>query len=154
MLGPFGAGLALFRSGGFVESLALQLVFVIRTHRVPFWRSRPSRPLLFAVLGVVTVGALLPYSPVAADLGFAPLPADFFLVLAGMVVCYLLLVELMKQRFFARVPGTAHLQRAAELRRAQRSGRRWERHGSGRHAPAASITSITPPLPTRRVNSG
>ena len=48
MLGPFAAGPALFRSGWFVESLATQtlVVFVIRTHRVPFWRSRPSRPLL------------------------------------------------------------------------------------------------------------
>ena len=44
MLGPFGAGPALFRSGWFVESLATQtlVVFVIRTHRVPFWRSRPE----------------------------------------------------------------------------------------------------------------
>ena len=76
MLGPFGAGPALFRSGWFVESLATQtlVVFVIRTHRVPFWRSRPSRPLLVAVLGVMTIGAVLPYSPVAHVLGFAPLP--------------------------------------------------------------------------------
>ena len=44
MLGPFAAGPALFRSGWFVESLATQtlVVFVIRTRRVPFWRSRPS----------------------------------------------------------------------------------------------------------------
>ena len=95
MLGPFAAGPALFRSGWFVESLATQtlVVFVIRTHRVPFWRSRPSRPLLFAVIGVITIGALLPYSPFAHDLGFTALPADFFAVLAGMVVLYLFLVE-------------------------------------------------------------
>ena len=76
MLGPFGAGPALFRSGWFVESLATQtlVVFVIRTHRVPFWRSRPSRALVVAVLGVVTVGALLPYAPFAHDLGFTGLP--------------------------------------------------------------------------------
>ena len=76
MLGPFAAGPALFRSGWFVESLATQtlVVFVIRTHRVPFWRSRPSRPLLFAVIGVIIIGALLPYSPFAHDLGFTALP--------------------------------------------------------------------------------
>ena len=106
MLGPFAAGPALFRSGWFVESLATQtlVVFVIRTHRVPFWRSRPSRPLLGAVFAVVIIGALLPYSPFAHDLGFTALPLDFFAVLAGMVVLYLLLVEITKRRFFEHVP--------------------------------------------------
>jgi hypothetical protein len=39
-----------FRSGWFVESLATQIlvVFVIRTRRVPFFRSRPSVPMLVA----------------------------------------------------------------------------------------------------------
>ena len=130
MLGPFGAGPALFRSGWFVESLATQtlVVFVIRTHRVPFWRSRPSRPLLLAVFSVITIGALLPYSPFADDLGFTALPADFFAVLAGMVVLYLFLVELTKRRFFERVPAPAHPERPPELRRErrlQRRGSRW-----------------------------
>ena len=37
----------LFRTGWFVESLATQtlIIFVIRTRRVPFFQSRPSRPL-------------------------------------------------------------------------------------------------------------
>src|SRR5207244_11852760 len=71
MLGPFAAGPALFRSGWFVESLATQtlVVFVIRTHRVPFWKSRPSRPLLGAVLGLSTIGALLPCSSFPPDPG-------------------------------------------------------------------------------------
>ena len=135
MLGPFAAGPALFRSGWFVESLATQtlVVFVIRTHRVPFWRSRPSRTLLGAVLGVITIGALLPYSPFAHDLGFTALPADFFAVLAVMVVLYLFLVELTKRRFFERVPAPAHPQRPAEVRRQRRLRRRasrWIHHQS------------------------
>jgi P-type Mg2+ transporter len=136
MLGPFGAGPALFRSGWFVESLATQtlVVFVIRTHRVPFWRSRPSRSLLVAVLGVISVGALLPYSPLASDLGFQALPADFFLVLAAMVALYLLLVELTKRRFFERTPGPSRAERPPELQRARRirrRGRRWVRDEAG-----------------------
>jgi Mg2+-importing ATPase len=133
MLGPFGAGPALFRSGWFVESLATQtlVVFVIRTHRVPFWRSRPSRPLLGAVIGVIAIGALLPYSPFAHDLGFTALPADFFAVLVGMVVLYLFLVEVAKRRFFERVPAPAHPQRPPQHRRERRVRRRaapWIRH--------------------------
>ncbi len=67
-------------------------------------------------VGVITVGALLPYSPVAHDLGFEALPADFFLLLAGMVVLYLFIVELAKQRFFERIPGPEQPARPSETR--------------------------------------
>jgi Mg2+-importing ATPase len=133
MLGPFGAGPALFRSGWFVESLATQtlVVFVIRTHRTPFWRSRPSRALLVAVFAVVTIGALLPYAPFAHDLGFTALPADFFAVLAVMVAAYLLLVERAKRHFFERAPGPVRarpLPHHLRARRIRRRGARWVRH--------------------------
>ncbi|HZP29674.1 MAG TPA: HAD-IC family P-type ATPase, partial [Acidimicrobiia bacterium] len=133
MLGPFGAGAALFRSGWFVESLATQtlVVFVIRTRRVPFWRSRPSRALLGAVAGVIAVGALLPYAPFAHQLRFTALPADFFAVLATMVVAYLLLVERAKRHFFERAPGPVRrprLPQHARERRVRRRGARWVRH--------------------------
>ena len=92
----------LFQSGWFVESLATQslVVFVIRTRRVPFFSSRPSRPLLATTLAVVAVGILFPYSPVAHLLGFRPLPLLFLAILAAMAVTYLALAELAKAYFF------------------------------------------------------
>ena len=149
MLGPFAAGPALFRSGWFVESLATQtlVVFVIRTHRVPFWKSRPSRPLLFAVIGVITIGALLPYSPFAHDLGFTALPVDFFVVLAGMVVLYLFLVEVAKRRFFERLPGPAHPERPPELRRERRVRRRASRWIHHQHLDPSPLSVTGPPTP-------
>jgi Mg2+-importing ATPase len=105
MLYAFGAGQDLFRSGWFVESLATQtlVIFVIRTRRVPFLRSRPSRPLLATTLACAAVGAVLPYSPLAHLLGFEPLPLAFLGVLALMVVTYLALVEVGKHVFFGRL---------------------------------------------------
>jgi Mg2+-importing ATPase len=102
MLWVFDAAAPLFRSGWFVESLATQtlIVFVIRTHRVPFIRSRPSRPLLVSVIAVVVVGALIPQSPLGEPLGFAPLPLAFFAVLVAFVVTYLVCVEIAKYFFF------------------------------------------------------
>ncbi|MGZ4582705.1 MAG: cation transporting ATPase C-terminal domain-containing protein, partial [Nocardioidaceae bacterium] len=102
MLWGFHAGPSLFRSGWFVESLATQslVIFAIRTRRIPFLRSHPSLPLLLAALGAVTVGAVLPATPVARDLGFAPLPAPFFVALAVMVAGYLVLIEIGKAWFF------------------------------------------------------
>ena len=79
------------------------MIFAIRTRRIPFFRSHPSLPLTLAALGVVTVGALLPATPLAHTLGFQPLPAAFFAALAGLVVCYLALIEVGK-RFFYRAP--------------------------------------------------
>jgi Mg2+-importing ATPase len=129
MLGVFGAGPALFRSGWFVESLATQtfVVFVIRTRRVPFWRSRPSTPLLLAVFGVVAVGIYLPFSPFAHALGFTALPPDFFFALVGMVVVYLALVDIVKRWFFAQIPAPEHPQRIGAAQRARRITRRARR---------------------------
>ena len=42
---------------------------------------------------MVTVGAVLPYTPLGQVLGFRSLPGTFFLALAGIVVCYLVLIE-------------------------------------------------------------
>jgi Mg2+-importing ATPase len=106
MLGAFDAGAELFRTGWFVESLATQtlVIFVIRTRRVPLLRSPPSVTLLMAALTVVTVGAVLPATPIAGRLGFVPLPTTFFVVLAVMVVAYLVLIEVVKTWFFRAAP--------------------------------------------------
>ena len=41
--------------------------------------------------------------PIAGPLGFTPLPALYFLFLAGMVVTYLILVEIVKRRLMSRL---------------------------------------------------
>jgi Mg2+-importing ATPase len=50
----------------------------------------------------VLIGLLLPFSPLAAALGFTPLPALYFLFLAVMTVTYLMLVELVKRWLMKR----------------------------------------------------
>jgi Mg2+-importing ATPase len=99
----FRASETLFHTGWFVESLATQtlVLFVIRTMRNP-WRSQPSGPLTATVLSVVLVGLLLPYTPLAATLGFTPLPGAYYVFLAGATATYLLLVEIAKRRLFSR----------------------------------------------------
>jgi Mg2+-importing ATPase len=107
MLGPFRAGEARFHTGWFVESLCTQslVIFVLRTRRVPFWRSRPSTPILLTTLAVVAAALALPFSPLAGPLGFTPLPAGFLAALLGMVATYLALVESAKRWFFRHWPG-------------------------------------------------
>ncbi|MEU8249736.1 magnesium-translocating P-type ATPase [Nonomuraea sp. NPDC048916] len=126
MLWVFQAGPSLFRTGWFVESLATQtlVIFAIRTRRVPFFRSHPSIPLLLAALGVVTVGALLPATPMAAALGFQPLPGPFFVALVLMVAAYLLLIEFAKRWFYRTVPAVPAIRsRTPGHRTHRRAGR-------------------------------
>jgi Mg2+-importing ATPase len=106
MLWVFHSGPAQFRSGWFVESLATQtlIIFAIRTRRVPFFRSRPSLALTTSALGVVLIGAVLPSTPIAHQLGFQALPLGFFAALAAMVLAYLVLIEAGKRWFYREAP--------------------------------------------------
>jgi Mg2+-importing ATPase len=155
MIFVFNAAAGEFRAGWFIESLATQtlIIFAIRTRRVPFFRSRPSIGLLAAGLGVVAIGAYIPYSPVAGVLGFLPLPAPFFLALTGMVVIYLVLVELAKAWLFrrprpqvvtARLRGRVHRisRRAARFSSPERLPGAVIRRGAGvrRRSPASART--------------
>ncbi|MEV1247734.1 magnesium-translocating P-type ATPase [Nonomuraea sp. NPDC050022] len=135
MLQIFHAGPPLFRTGWFVESLATQtlVIFAIRTRRIPFFRSHPSLPLLLAALGVVTVGTLLPSTPLAGALGFQPLPGLFFLTLATMVIIYLALIELGKRWFYRNAPAAAR--------------HREPPHAHRIHRRASRFTVATAPLP-------
>ena len=98
------AGEAEFHTGWFVESLATQtlVLFVIRTSQNPL-RSRPSGALTFTTLAIVLLGVVLPYTPVAPELGFTPLPASYFVFLALAAIAYLLMVEVAKRRLMRRV---------------------------------------------------
>ena len=118
-----------FRSGWFVESLATQtlVVFLIRTRRVPSFRSKPSVAMIITPIGCATVGAILPFTPLARILGFTELPIRFFLILFGMIVVYLVLVEIAKARFYARyqrpLPRPVHADWHHHHRVVRRAGR-------------------------------
>jgi Mg2+-importing ATPase len=142
MLWVFNATHSLFQTGWFVESLATQtlVIFVIRTRRIPFVRSRPSRPLYLTSLGCVIIGALIPYSPLATLLGFSRLPIAFFGVLTAMIISYLVLVEAGKAFFFKQLrpgPSAAAKELAPQHRWLLRFGGRWTNGASSSERQAA-----------------
>jgi P-type Mg2+ transporter len=106
MLWVFDAGESRFQSGWFVESFCTQtlVIFVLRTRRVPFWRSRPSMALLATTLVCVAIAIAIPFSPLNGPLNFEALPLTFILALGAMVVTYLILVEAAKHLFYQRWP--------------------------------------------------
>jgi P-type Mg2+ transporter len=142
LLSVLHAGPVEFRSGWFVESLATQtlVVFVIRTHRSPSWRSRPALALVVSVLAGVVVAGVLPYTPMAGALGFTPLPPAFLLVMVALVAAYLALVEGVKRMLLG--PAEALRTPAEALRRPLGARRTWAGPAGRRiHRRAARFTS-------------
>jgi len=95
---------ALFHTGWFVESLFTQtlIIHVIRTNKIPFFQSWASWPLILTSVIIVAVGAGLTVSPLAGALGFAPLVPLYWLLLAIILMCYVVLTQLAKTWFYSR----------------------------------------------------
>ncbi|OIQ76232.1 magnesium-transporting ATPase, P-type 1 [mine drainage metagenome] len=95
---------ALFHTGWFVESIFTQtlIIHVIRTNKIPFIESRASWQLIATSLIIVAVGAWLTVSPLADTLGFVALPPLYWLLLAIMLLCYMILTQLVKTWFIRR----------------------------------------------------
>jgi Mg2+-importing ATPase len=102
MLIVFNATAPMFQTAWFLESLCTQtlVIFIIRTRRTPFYRSRPSKLLALSSLGVVAVALAVPFTPLGQLFEFVRLPWVFYPVLAVLVGSYLALVELIKRRFY------------------------------------------------------
>jgi Mg2+-importing ATPase len=94
----------LFHTGWFVESLFTQtlIIHVIRTNKIPFVQSLASKPLILTSLIIVGIGAWLPVSPLAETLGFVALPLGYWPLLAGMLVCYVVLTQGVKTWFIRK----------------------------------------------------
>lgn len=92
---------SLFHTGWFVESILTQtlIVHIIRTNRIPFFQSIASPFLLLTTIIVMIAGAALPYLPIGSYFGFVPLPASFWIWIAGFLLCYSVLTHSVKVWF-------------------------------------------------------
>ena len=105
LLQVFNATEALFQSTWFVVSLLTELavVLVLRTH-LPCWRSRPSRLLLIATIGMSLLAVVLPFiGSVGRTFGFVPLPLTLRLAALLILVLYVVATEIAKLWFYRRV---------------------------------------------------
>lgn len=104
MLWVFNASPALFQSGWFVESLITQVlvIYIIRTNKIPFIQSRPSKSLLIVTLSVVAMGSIIPFTIIGQYFGFVPLPPLYFGILLAMSISYLLIVQIVKSTLHKR----------------------------------------------------
>jgi len=145
MIHVLHAGQDEFRTGWFVESIVTQtlVVFLIRTHRIPFFRSRPSLPMIITPIVSAAIGLTIVFSPAAHLLGFAGLPVAFFFILLGMIGVYLVLIEAAKARFYRAGHAPIRRQRTDDERhehRVRRRAARFARHVAPSAAARAKVS--------------
>ena len=94
----------LFQTGWFVESLLTQtlIIHIIRTAKIPFLQSHASAPLIATTIIICLIGIALPFSWLAAPLGFTALPGQYWLALVVILLCYVMLTHLVKMWFVRR----------------------------------------------------
>ena len=101
----FHANRSQFQTGWFLESIATQVfvIYVIRTKKLPFIQSSPSRGLLINTLVAVAVAWIIPATVLGSFIGFSALSLPSLLTIGALVVAYLFLVEYIKRLFYRRV---------------------------------------------------
>ncbi len=104
LLFVFHASQPLFSTGWFLESLCTQtlVIHIIRTGKIPFIESKPSQFLMFTSIYIVTIGLVIPFTPLGKFFGFVSPPLTYFIALFLIVVSYLFLVQIAKKWFIKK----------------------------------------------------
>jgi len=104
MLFVFSATEPLLQTAWFLESLCTQtaVIFVMRTRRAPFYKSKPSRLLLLSSMSTIVFALGVPFTPIGGLFGFVEPPFSFIAILAGLTLVYLALVDIIKGWFYKR----------------------------------------------------
>ena len=94
----------LFQSGWFIEGLLSQtlIVHMIRTRKIPFIQSRASWQVTGLTLLIMAVGIILPFTTFGGSIGLQPLPFSYFPWLAGILLAYCVLTQLVKNWYISR----------------------------------------------------
>jgi P-type Mg2+ transporter len=95
---------SLFQSGWFVVGLLTQtlIVHMIRTQHIPFIQSRAATPVILLTGSIMAFGIYLPFSSLGEHLGMVPLPLMYFLWLAGILLSYCVLTQVVKRLYIHR----------------------------------------------------
>lgn len=94
-----------FQTGWFLESILTQIfvVYIIRTKRIPFIQSWPSRALLISTLAFAALACLAVFSPLGIFFKFEVLRLSELAAIAIIVAAYLFSAQLVKVQFYRRV---------------------------------------------------
>jgi len=91
-----------FQNGWFIESIATQIfvIYIIRTKKIPFFQSRPSRALFATTFLAVVFAWIVQFTFLGKLMNFDRLPLYIMAIIASYVLIYLVLVEIAKRLFY------------------------------------------------------
>ena len=97
----FNADEKFFQTGWMLESVisAVVVMLIVRTAR-PFLKSKPSKKLLLAIVGIVILLIAIAYSPINRYLGLISLPIKAFASLLAISFVYAVTAEILKKNFY------------------------------------------------------
>jgi Mg2+-importing ATPase len=98
LLFAFHASQEFFHTGWFLESLCTQtfIIYIIRTAKIPFLESRPSRFLVVMSLFIVGSAFAITLSPWGKFFGFVPPTWSYGLAVLAIVLVYLAMTQKIK----------------------------------------------------------
>lgn len=104
MIKLFHANASNFQTAWFLESFATQtlVIFFIRTRKIPFIESRPSKYLAASILFFCIIAMIIPFSPLAAYFGFTRPTWGVLAAIWFIVIVYLLLVQTVKKGIYKK----------------------------------------------------
>ncbi len=103
LVNPSTDQIALFQTAWFLESLCTQtlVIFVIRTRKSPFWKSKPGKYLLISSFSIIAAALLIPFTFLGERyFQFVAPPLAFLAILFGLIGAYLVLAEGVKRWFY------------------------------------------------------
>ena len=91
----------LFQTGWFMVGLVSQtlVVHMVRTRKIPFIQSRASMPVMLSSLGAILLGFLIVATPIREVFDFVKLPANYWPWFFGIIIAYMLTVEVAKRLY-------------------------------------------------------
>jgi Mg2+-importing ATPase len=69
---------------------------MLRTQKIPFIQSRASKPVLLGTAGAMLAGIAIPFTAFGKSIGMESLPLTYFFWLIATLLCYCVLVQVMK----------------------------------------------------------
>jgi Mg2+-importing ATPase len=95
---------SLFQTGWFLESLLTQVlvIFIIRTRRSPFFKSKPSKYLILSTFFVLTIAFIIPFTIFGKFFHFAVPDFTMIALVSIISVVYLITVDFCKRIIYKK----------------------------------------------------
>ena len=93
---------SLFSTAWFIESVITQTLvyWVLRTRKIPFFQSYPSKIVFFSSIAGIVVAVYIPNSFFGHFFGFSTLPYSFYLWLTAICASYILFSQVLKKVYY------------------------------------------------------